>query len=97
MSWAILSFPTLEQWVLSSFCFSFFAVSFLVPVTNLSSFQLQPIIQEHKELVWLVGNLKLEVNNYLRELYGLGGAAYPGGGDNDDNGGEEKDSEATIG
>ena len=49
------------------------------------------------ELVWLVGNLKLEVNNYLRELYGLGGVAYPGGGDNDDNGGEEEDSEATLG
>ena len=48
-------------------------------------------------MVWLVGILKLEVTNYLRELYGLGGAAYPGGGDNDDNGGEEKDSEATIG
>ena len=47
--------------------------------------------------MWLVGNLKLEVNNYLRELYGLGGAAYPGGGDNDDNGGEEEDSEATLG
>ena len=47
--------------------------------------------------MWLVGNLKLEVNNYLRELYGLGGVAYPGGGDNDDNGGEEEDSEATLG
>ena len=44
--------------------------------------------------MWLVGNLKLEVTNYLRELYGLGGVAYPGGGDDDDDG-EEEDLEAT--
>jgi len=39
-------------------------------------------------LVWLAGNLKLEVANYLRDLYGPGGAAHPGGGDDDvDDGG----------
>ncbi|KAK9991787.1 hypothetical protein SO802_026772 [Lithocarpus litseifolius] len=44
-----------------------------------------PTIQEHEDL--------LEVANYSRELYGLGGVAYLGGGDDDD--GEEEDSEAT--
>ena len=46
-----------------------------------SFFELQPTIQEHEELVWLVENLKLEVTNYSRELYGGGG--------------EEEDSEVT--
>ena len=44
----------------------------------------------------MVGNLKLEVTNYLRELYGPRGAAHPSGGaDDDDDGGEEEDSEVT--
>ncbi|KAK9993578.1 hypothetical protein SO802_023281 [Lithocarpus litseifolius] len=60
----------------------------------------RPTIQEYEELVWLVGNLKLEVTNYSRNLYGPRGAAYPGGGDDDDDddgggGGDEEDSEAT--
>ncbi|KAK9984082.1 hypothetical protein SO802_033607 [Lithocarpus litseifolius] len=60
-----------------------------------------PTIQEHKELVWLAGNLKLEVTNYSRELYNPGGVALPSGGGDDDGGGggggggEEEDSEAT--
>ena len=46
---------------------------------------------------WLVRNLKLEVTNYSRELYGPGGAAHPDGGyDDDDDGSEEEDSEATL-
>ena len=48
--------------------------------------------------MWLVGNLKLEVTNYSRELYGLGGAAHSDGGDDDnddDGGGEDEDLEAT--
>ena len=45
-------------------------------------------------MVWLAENLKLEVTNYLRELYNPGGAAHPGGG-GDDDGGEEEDSKAT--
>ncbi|KAL0004875.1 hypothetical protein SO802_012436 [Lithocarpus litseifolius] len=61
-----------------------------------------PTIQEHEELVWLAGNLKLEVTQYLKDLYSLRGLAYPGNDDNDDDddggggdgdGGE--DSEAT--
>ena len=32
----------------------------------------------------MVGNLKLEVTNYSRELYGLGGVAHPSDGDDDD-------------
>ena len=69
-------------------------------VTNPSLFKLQPTIQEHEELAWLARNLKLEVTNYSRNLYGLGGASYPGSGGNDDDdgdndGGDEKDSEET--
>ncbi|KAK9998019.1 hypothetical protein SO802_017622 [Lithocarpus litseifolius] len=57
----------------------------------------QPTIQEHEELVWLVRNLKLEVTNYSRSLYGPVGVAYPGSsGDDDDDGGNEEDSEATL-
>ena len=45
----------------------------------------------------MVGNLKLEVTNYSRSLYGPKGAAYLGDGDDDDDdsGGDEEDSEAT--
>ena len=49
----------------------------------------------------LARNLKLEVTNYSRELYSLGGVAHLGGGDDDDDddddddGGEEENSEAT--
>ena len=66
-------------------------------VTNPSFFELHPTIQEHEELVWLVGNLKLEVTNYSRNLYGPGGVAYlgSGGDDDDDNRDDEEDSEAT--
>ena len=49
-------------------------------------------------MVRLVRNLKLEVTNYLRELYGLRGVAHlGGGGDDDDDGGDgdEEDLEAT--
>ena len=50
--------------------------------------------------MWLAGNLKVEVTNNLRNLYGPGGMAHPGGGDDDDdddddNGGEKEDSKAT--
>ena len=44
-------------------------------------------------------NLKLEVTNYSRSLYGPGGAAYPSSGgddDDDDDYGDEEDSEATL-
>ena len=44
-------------------------------------------------MVWLVKNLKLEVTNYSRKLYGPEGAAHSGGGDDD--GGKEEDSDAT--
>ena len=48
-------------------------------------------------MVWLAENLKLEVTNYLRELYGPRGAAHPGDDNDDDDsdGDEEEDSEAT--
>ena len=97
MSWAILSLPTLEQWVLFSFCpFSFCQISLFVSITNPSFFELQPIIQEHEELVWLAESLKLKTN-YLKKLYGPRGVAHLGGGydDNDNDGGEEEDSKTT--
>ena len=73
--------------------FFLFAIFFLVSVTNPSIFKLQPTIQEHEELVWLAGNLKLEVTNYSKDLYGLGGVAHPSGGD----GGEKEDPKETPG
>ncbi|KAK9997981.1 hypothetical protein SO802_017584 [Lithocarpus litseifolius] len=58
-----------------------------------------PIIQEYEELVWLVGNLKLEVTIYTRSLYTPGGAAYSSSGgddDDDDGGGDGEDLESTL-
>ena len=49
-------------------------------------------------MVWLARNLKLEVTNYSRHLYGLKGVAHSGSGDDDDDNddrGDEKDLEAT--
>ncbi|KAK9998218.1 hypothetical protein SO802_017821 [Lithocarpus litseifolius] len=45
-----------------------------------------PTVQEHEELVWLAGNLKLEVTEYSRRIYGPGGSAYPSGNDDGDDG-----------
>jgi len=70
-----------------------FVLSLFVSVTNPSFFELQRTIQEHEELVWLVGNLKLEVTN-LRELYDLRGVAHPRSGGDDDDDGVEESSEA---
>lgn len=95
MSWAIISLPTLRQWVRSSlYSFSFYQFSIFVSVINLSFFEMQPTIQEHEEMVWLPRDLKLEVTNYSRNLYCPKGAAYLGGGDNDDSG-KEDDPKAT--
>jgi len=38
--------------------------------------------------VWLAGNLKLEVTEYSKRIYGLRGFAYLSGGDNDDDDGD---------
>lgn len=47
---------------------------------------------EHEDLVWLIGNLKLEVMEYSGEIYGLGGYAYPDDNDDDD---DDNDPEVT--
>jgi len=60
--------------------------------SNPFPFTFQPTIQEHKELVWLAGNLKLEVTQYTRDLYSLGGLAYPDD-DNDDYDNSDSDSD----
>ena len=41
-------------------------------------------MEEHEELVWLAGNLKLEVTEYSKQIYGLIGFAQPRDNDNDD-------------
>ena len=41
-------------------------------------------MQEHEELVWLAGNLELEVTEYSRQLYG---GEDIGDDDDDDSGG----------
>ena len=43
----------------------------------------------------LVGNLKLEVTEYSRSLYGLEGTTYPGNYDDDDDDDGDEDSEVT--
>ena len=62
----------------------------LTLVLTLPFSKIQPTVQEHEELFWLVGNLKLEMTEYSREIYAPRGIAYPG--DDDDGGG---DSEGT--
>ena len=66
---------------------SFLSLLFLSPNTcsnTLFFFKIQPIIQEHEELVWLIGNLKLEMSKCSRQIYGLGGFTYPDDDDDDD-------------
>ena len=41
-------------------------------------------MQEHEELIWLAGNLKLEVIKYSRQLYDSEGVS-----DNDDDDGDD--------
>ena len=89
-------FPPNTRVVSSSFpLFLPFLSSLFFSITNPSFFELQPTIQKHKELVWLAGNLKLEVTNYSRSLYNPGGATHPGSGDDDDDGGDKEDSKVT--
>ena len=63
---------------------SFVFLDLSIIVLTFSSFQIQPITQKHEELVWLAGNLKLEVTEYSRRIYSPKGFAHPSGGDDDD-------------
>ena len=63
---------------------SFVFLDLSIIVLTFSSFQIQPITQEHEELIWLAGNLKLEVTEYSRRIYSPKGFAHPSGGDDDD-------------
>ena len=74
------------QWVFFHSYSLFFL--FLHPNTcsNNLSFKIQPIVQEHEDLVWLAGNLKLELTNYSWQLYG--GKDMSDDDDDDDVGGE---------
>ncbi|KAL0004867.1 hypothetical protein SO802_012428 [Lithocarpus litseifolius] len=45
--------------------------------------------EEHEELIWLAGNLKLEVSEYSRGIYDPEGFAHPGDDDDDDEGGDD--------
>jgi len=66
---------------------SFHFLYFSTLVLTLSSFQIQPTVYEHEELVWLIGNLKLEVTKYSKWIYSPGRFAYLGDGVDDDDGG----------
>ena len=58
--------------------------------SNNLSFKIQPTIQEYKKLVLLVGNLKLELTEYSRQLYESGVEEDDdGGGGGDGVGGSE--------
>ena len=67
---------------------SFLFLLLLTLVLTLSSFQIQPTVQEQEKLVWLTRNVKLEVTKYSRQIYGPRGFTYSGGGDNDDDDGD---------
>ena len=55
-----------RQWVI----FHPYSLSFLLLLpntcSNILSFKIQPTVYEHKELIWLAGNLKLELTKYSR-------------------------------
>ena len=67
---------------------SFLFLLLLTLVLTLSSFQIQPTVQEQEKLVWLTRNVKLGVTKYSRQIYGPRGLTYSGGGDNDDDDGD---------
>ena len=69
--------------VLSFLFFSYIPQSL---VLTLSSFSIQPLVQEHEDLVWLAKNLKLEVTKYSIWIYGPKRFAHAG--DDGDGGGD---------
>ena len=76
----VMGYPFLDgtQAVSSlQFLSSWFLLHLSIAYSNLFPFTFQPIIQEHKELVWLVGNLKLEVTQYLKDCTALGDWLIP--------------------
>jgi len=54
-------------------------------------------VEEHEELVWLARNLKLEVTEYSKQIYGPIGFAHPrdDGDNNNDDDENGDDLEAT--
>ena len=96
----VMGYPFLDSiWAMSSLpllSLLLFLLHLSTAYSNLFSFKFQPTIQEHEELVWLVGNLKLEVTQYLKDLYDPGGLAYLSNDDNDVSDGDGgEDSKAT--
>ena len=87
MSQATPSLKAPGQWVLFHPCSLSFLSLHLNTCSNNLSFKIQPIVQEHEELVLFAGNLKLELIKYSQQLYG--------GGDDDDDGDGVGGSELT--
>ena len=72
---------------LQTFYFSFHFLYLSTTCSNATFPSIQPTLKEHKELVWLAGNLKLEVIGYSKLLYGPndnGGVDYDDDDDDDD-------------
>nr|XP_023880574.1 uncharacterized protein LOC111992959 [Quercus suber] len=67
------------EWLLDGLDYEEFNSARLIP-----SLIVSPTIQKHEELVLLAGNLKPEVTEYSRSLYGPEGLACPGNDDDDD-------------
>ena len=61
--------------------------------SNNLSFKIQPTVQKHEKLVWLAGNLKLELTEYSWQLYGGG---YDDDDDDDDGGDGVGGLESTL-
>ena len=72
MSWSTPSIKALGWWVIFHPCsFSFLFLHLNTCFNNLS-LKIQPIVQEHKDLILLATNVKLELTEYSRQLYGGG-------------------------
>lgn len=84
MSWVIPFIRAYELGVFFIFTLCTFFSAFLRLVLTSSYFQIQCTIEEHKKLVWLVGDLKLEVTEYFKQIYGPDGYAQLGDDDDDD-------------
>ena len=81
----VTGYPFLEgTQVVSSLLFFLYSSCISQPLSQHCPLSIRPTLQEYEELVWLARNLKLEVTEYSRQLYGGEGV----NDDNDDGGGD---------
>ena len=87
----VMGYPFLEgTWAVSSLLFFLYLSCISQPLFQHCPLSIQLTLQEYEELIWHAGNLKLEVTEYSRQLYGSEGAGDDDDDDydDDDNGGD---------